>query len=107
MNQVEAELLRVATDLAAVSESRLAQTNAEIAELEEQLRQLQARRDGQLDVKGRLLSYRPKSGPVEYQCPNCWIVDGERSLLRTISLPAPSEDVMRCPTCGRDFGISP
>ena len=56
------ELLKVARELAAASESRLLHTTAEIAELEEQLRQLRAQRDGQLDAQGRLNSYRPKVG---------------------------------------------
>lgn len=106
MDEVEFKLLKVARDLAAASESRLRLTTGEIAELEEQLRQLRAQRDGQLDAQGRLSSYRPKVDATEYRCPNCWIVDGKPALLKSIPFERPDEDIMRCPTCGRDFGIS-
>lgn len=105
MDEVEAELSKIARELAARSQSQLAQSAAEIAELEEQLQQLKARREGQLDAQGRLQSYRPKVG-VEYQCPNCWIVDGQPSRLKAIPFERPNEDIMRCATCGRDFGVS-
>jgi hypothetical protein len=106
MDEVESKLLKVARDLAADSESRLRYTTGEIAELEEQLRQLRAQRDGQLDAQGRLDAYRPKVGATEYRCPNCWIVDGRPALLKSIPFEKPDEDIMRCPACGRDFGIS-
>ena len=106
MDEVGSKLLKVAKELAATSESRLRHTTAEIAELEEQLRQLRAQRNGQLDAQGRLDSYRPKVAATEYQCPNCWIVDGKPALLKPIPFERPDEDIMRCPTCGRDFGIS-
>ena len=106
MDEVETELLTVARELAAGSELRLEHTTAEIAELEEQLRQLRAQRDGQLDAQGRLNSYQPKVGDTDYQCPNCWIVDGKPALLKSIPFERPDQDIMRCPTCGRDFGIS-
>ena len=106
MDEVESKLLQVAWDLAANSESRLLQTTGEIAELEEQLRQLRAQRDGQLDAQGRLDAYRPKVGATDYRCPNCWIVDGKPALLRSIPFDKADEDIMRCPACGRDFGIS-
>jgi hypothetical protein len=100
MDEVETELLTVARKL------RLEHTTAEIAELEEQLRQLRAQRDGQLDAQGRLNSCQPKVGDTDYQCPNCWIVDGKPALLKSIPFERPDQDIMRCPTCGRDFGIS-
>ena len=53
MDKVEFELLKVARELAAASQARLLHTNAEIAELEEQLQQLRVQRDGQLDAHGR------------------------------------------------------
>ena len=106
MDEVETELLTVARELAAGSELRLEHTTAEIAELEEQLRQLRAQRDGQLDAQGRLNSYRPKVSETDYRCPNCWIVDGKSALLKSIPFERPDKDIMRCPTCGRDFGIS-
>ena len=106
MDAVESELLKVARQLAAASELRLRHTTAEIAELEVQLRQLRAQRDGQIDAEGRLNSYRPKVGATDYRCPNCWIVDGKPSLLKSIPFERPDEDILRCPTCGRDFSIS-
>ena len=106
MDEVEAELVKVARELACASQSQLKHTVAEISEVEEQLRQLKARRDGQLDVQARLDSYRPKVGAADYRCPNCWIVDGYPTLLKPIPFDRPDEDIMRCPTCGRDFGIS-
>ena len=57
MDEVESELLKVARELAATWELRLEHTTAEIAELEEQLRQLRAQREGQLDAQSRLNSY--------------------------------------------------
>jgi hypothetical protein len=106
MDEVESELLKVAKVLAAASELRLGDTTAEIAELEEQLRRLRTQRDGQLDAQGRLNSYRPKVSGTDYRCPNCWIVDGKPALLKSIPFERPGEDILRCPTCGRDFGIS-
>ena len=106
MEKLKSELLKVARELAAASESRLRHTTVEIAELEEQLRQLRAQRDGQLDAQGRLNSYQPKVSATDYQCPNCWIVDGKPALLKSIPFERPDQDIMRCPTCGRDFGIS-
>ena len=69
MDEVEFELLKVARELAAASQTRLLHTNAEIAELEEQLQQLRTLRDGQLDAHGRLDSYQPKAGATDYRCP--------------------------------------
>ena len=106
MDEVGSKLLKVARELAAASESRLRHTKVEIEDLEEQLRQLRAQRDGQLDAQGRLNSYQPKVDATDYQCPNCWIVDGKPALLKSIPFERPDEDIMRCPTCGRDFGIS-
>jgi len=106
MDEVEVKLMNVARELAAVSQSRFLVTAAEIADLEEQLRQLKAQRAGQLDAQGRLESYHPKSGTEEYRCPNCWIRDRQSTLLKPIPFERPEQDVMRCPTCGRDFGIS-
>jgi hypothetical protein len=106
MDEVEVKLMNVARELAAVSQSRLQVTATEIAELEEQLRQLKAQRYGQLDAQGRLDSYHPKTGAEEYRCPNCWIRDGQSTLLKSIPFERPEQDVMRCPSCGRDFGIS-
>ena len=57
-------------------------------------------------VQGRLNSYRPKVGATDYRCPNCWIVDEKPGLLKSIPFERPDEDIMRCPTRGRDFGIS-
>lgn len=106
MDEVESELLKVARELSAASESRLEHTIAEIRELEEQLRQLGAQREGQLDAQSRLNSYRPKVSATDFRCPNCWIVDGKSALLKSIPFERPGEDIMRCPACGRDFGIS-
>ena len=106
MDDIETDLTKIARELASASQTRLCLTLAEIADLEEQLRALKAQRDGQLDSEGRLKSYRPKAGAVDYRCPNCWIKDGQSSLLKAIPLERPDEDILRCPTCGRDFGIS-
>jgi hypothetical protein len=106
MDEVENKLMNVARELAAVSQSRLQVTTVEIRELEEQLRQLKAQRDGQLDAQGRLGSYHPKTVAKEYGCPNCWIRDRQSTLLKSILFERPEQDVMRCPACGRDFGIS-
>ena len=106
MDEVEVKLMNVARELADVSRSRLQVTTAEIAELEEQLRQLKAQRAGQLDAQGRLESYHPKSGAEEYRCPNCWIRDRQSTQLKSIPFERPEQDIMRCPACGRDFGIS-
>ena len=106
MDEIEAELVKVAREIAAASQSRLKHTTAEIADLEEQLRLLKARQEGQLDAQARLACYRPKDGAAEYRCPNCWIVDGYPTLLKPIPFERPDEDILRCPTCGRDFGIS-
>lgn len=96
---VSTALMEVATELTALSQTRLRQTNEEIEDLQAQLRQLKAQRDGQLDA------YQPKVG-TDYLCPNCWIKDGQRSTLTPIPFERADEDIMRCPTCGRDFGIS-
>ena len=103
MNPIEAELLRAARDLMATSQTRLRDTLVEIAELEEQLMQLQAQRDGQLDASMRLQTYRPKGATGVYLCPNCWIGMGQHVPLALIRFG--TEDVMRCPSCGRDFGV--
>jgi predicted nucleic acid-binding Zn-ribbon protein len=105
VDPIEAELLKAARDLMVTSQTRLRDTVAEMAELEEQLTQLQAQRDGQLDAGMRLQTYRPRSGTGVYLCPNCWIGLGQQVPLALIRFG--SEDVMRCPSCGRDFGISP
>jgi predicted RNA-binding Zn-ribbon protein involved in translation (DUF1610 family) len=106
MDRVEEELGKIAWELAQASQAQLDRTAREIAELEDELRQLKARLEGQLYAQTRLKTYRPKVGLTEYLCPNCWIVDGRSVLLRTIPFPRSSDDVMRCPACGRDFGIS-
>jgi hypothetical protein len=102
---VSTVLMEVATELTAASQARLRQTHDEIEDLEAQLRQLKAQRDGQLDARKRLDAYQPKVG-TDYLCPNCWIKDGQRSTLTPIPFERADEDIMRCPTCGRDFGIS-
>ena len=79
MDEVKSELLKVAAELAAVSQFRLRHTIAEILEIEEQLRQLKAQRDGQLNARGRVYSYQPKAGAVDCRMPNCWIGMGSQS----------------------------
>ena len=106
MDEVENKLMNAARELAAVSQSRLQVTTAEIGELEEQLRQLKAQREGQVDAQGRLRLLPSKNGGEEDRCPNCWIRDRESTLLKSIPFERPEQDVMRCPACGRDFGIS-
>ncbi len=105
-DEVEVQLTTIAKELAAGSQARLLQTTAEIAELEEQLRQLRTQRDGQLNAYKRLDSYRPRAAAVEYLCPNCWVSEGQSIPLKPILLGRPEDDVLRCPACGRDFGIS-
>ena len=104
MDPIETELLKAARDLMATSQTRLRDTVAEIADLEAQLTYLRAQRDGQLDAGMRLQTYRPKGGTGAYLCPSCWIGLGQQVPLAFIRFG--SEDVMRCPSCGRDFGIS-
>lgn len=105
-NGAEIELRRIAWELAAASQSQLTKTAAEISELEEELRLLKARLAGQLDAQARLNTYVPRIGPFDYVCPNCWIVDGASVLLKPLPFTRPSEDILRCVACGRDFGIS-
>jgi hypothetical protein len=105
VDKVETALSNVAKELAALSQARLALTDAEISELEEQLGQLKAQRTGQIEAHARLDAYLPKTGTA-YRCPNCWIRDGQQSLLKPIPFERPDEDILRCQTCGRDFGIS-
>jgi hypothetical protein len=102
---VSTALLEVATELMAASQARLRQTHDEIEDLEAQLRQLKAQLDGQLDAGKRLNAYQPKVG-TDYLCPNCWIKDDQRSTLMPIPFVRADEDILRCYTCGRDFGIS-
>lgn len=96
----------MAARLAESSQSLVARTTAEIAEVEEHLRLLKAQRDGQLNAGGRLATYQPNIGPGDYQWPKCWIVDGQSSRLNPIPFEKPDEDILRCRTCGRDFGVS-
>jgi hypothetical protein len=103
--KVSIALMDVATELAAASRARQRQTNDEIEDLEAQLRQLTEQRDGQIDARKRLDAYQPKVG-TDYLCPNCWVKDGRRSPLTPIPFERADEDIMRCHTCGRDFGIS-
>src|SRR4029079_3621695 len=104
MDPIEVELLKAARDLRTMAQARLQNTIAEIADLEEQLHQLRSQRDGQLDADRRLRDYHPKVGTAAYVCPNCWILSGEHVPLAFIRFG--SEDLMRCPKCCRDFGIS-
>jgi rubrerythrin len=103
VDPIEAELLKAASALMATSQTRLRDTAEEIADLEAQLAYLRAQRDGQLDAGMRLQTYRPKGGTGVYLCPNCWIGLGQQVPLAFIRFG--NEDVMRCPSCGRDFGI--
>ena len=52
-------LMEIATELTKTSQARFKQTNVEIEDLEAQLRQLRAQRDGQLDARKRLDAYQP------------------------------------------------
>lgn len=106
MDRVEIELARVAKELAAASQFLLLRTTAEIAELEEQLRQLRAQRDGQVNAHARVESYHPRAAEAEYRCPNCWIRDGQSTALTPITFENPHDDILRCSACGRDFGLS-
>jgi len=105
-SKVELVLLEIARNLAAQSQARLITTTAELAELEEQARQLEARREGQRNAYRRLEAYQPRAGSIEYRCPNCWIIDGRSIPLKPILYGKPEDDILRCPACGRDFGIS-
>jgi hypothetical protein len=106
MDIFEFELLNAAREVAGISRSRMMHTWAEIAELERQLAELKVRREGQIDARARLGTYRPNAGDSAYRCPSCWIVEGRDVLLRHMSFEASNEDVLRCPACGRDFGVS-
>jgi len=124
-SDIDDELVRAARELTARSMSHLHETLDEIADLERQLADLKRMRDGQLNAQHRLDTYRPKlrtsghapgrqapdkptSGPTSgHVCPNCWVVEGHTVLLQHVSFEALREDVMRCPNCGRDFGIPP
>ena len=90
MDDIETDLTKIARELASASQTRLCLTLAEIADLEEQLRALKAQRDGQLDSEGRLKSYRPKAGAVDYCCPNCWIKVSAQGDTSTLLRQVPS-----------------
>src|SRR5688572_17494736 len=106
MDKVETQLTNVARGLAADLRSRFRQTAAEISELEHQLGQLKAQHAGERDAEIRLASYHPQINPGLYRCPNCWLTDGRQVPLKPVLFPKLHEDILRCPSCGRDFGIS-
>jgi hypothetical protein len=105
-DHVEAGLANIAKEIAAGAHTRLLQTTAEIAELEHQLGQLKAQRDGQIHAFSRLESYRPRAGATDFRCPSCWIADGRSIPLKPIMLADAADDILRCPACGRDFGFT-
>ena len=98
MDKVEIQLRNVARHLADGLRSRFQQTAAEIADLEEQLHKLKA--------EIRLAAYRAQAVPGVYRCPNCWLSEGKAVPLKPVRFQRPREDVLRCFSCGRDFGIS-
>lgn len=105
MDVIEVELITVAREIARASQQQLAQTAAEMAELERQLLQLKTQWEGQLHADTRAVAYRPRLGAREYACPNCWIIYGQSFVLTPVLFNSSSESVLRCQSCGRDFGL--
>jgi hypothetical protein len=106
MDKVETQLRNVARNLAAALQSRFHQTAAEISELEGQLRQLKVQHAGEREAQVRLASYLPHVNPGAYGCPNCWLTEGKDIHLSLVIFHRTHEDILRCFSCGRDFGIS-
>jgi hypothetical protein len=105
MNRIESELFAAANEIAAASSHRLSTTALEMVELERQLSQLKTQWEGQLHANSRAASYCPSAGNRHYTCPNCWITYGQTSLLAPVDLSASEELLLRCGSCGRDYGI--
>ena len=102
---IEVELLTVAREIAQSAQHQLSQTATEMAELERQLLQLKIQWEGQLHADTRVAAYRPKLAAREYACPNCWIVYGQAFVLIPVAFNSPTESVLRCQSCGRDYGL--
>jgi hypothetical protein len=54
---------------------------------------------------GRLPSYRVR-GTVNYNCPQCWLIDGVQSVVDSRSGGTRTADFWRCDTCGLEVEVT-
>ena len=89
--------MKAAQDAANNIEERIAQLNAELAEIEKQKTAIESNRATLRSALERPANYQVTSGG-DYPCPLCWVDEGKISPLR----PVPSQsrdDIFRCRVC--------
>jgi|tagenome__1003787_1003787.scaffolds.fasta_scaffold20852903_2 hypothetical protein len=96
---IESELRKIARELAAQAQDRLARLDREVLDLESRLAKKQTERNAARLGPQRLADFQPQIGS-NYQCPRCWIED--ESPARLTPIPG---DLMRCGRCDSDFPV--
>ena len=98
------ELKECAHHFAQEAQSRLAQIEREIAEIDERKAQLTAQRDLIRSASERAFDFEPMLGS-DFQCPRCWIESETRSFLRPVRSEKPREDIFRCNRCEFEYSF--
>ena len=105
---IEAELVKRAREIAEAMHERRSSLVEKKAELEAQLRSLDAELASPVDTDRRLAAFQPKIGD-DLQCPYCWIYDGAQRPLSAMGRGAEDAhiaaevDLFRCHSCNNPF----
>lgn len=104
MAKPEQEIGKIAGQIVAQTQTKVARLKKEILGLKEQLAKKEAQLDSANLAADRLSNFQVKLGG-NYQCPRCWIEHGKHSAVRTI--PSSSrDDAFRCDDCGFEFCVN-
>lgn len=95
------EIQKVAEEIAGRMKARLANLDREEAEINARQAAIHTERKAISEAPQRALDFHPFSG-ITYQCPRCWVENGQRSTLNAIPSKTKA-DLFRCHVCHLDL----
>jgi hypothetical protein len=104
MNAVD-QLRKLSVEAGNDLQERHLQLQKELAEAETLKARIEASIEEVHAASARIFSFRPELDGF-FQCPSCWVRDGERTDL-TLIISDRDQDLFRCFRCGTEFGFDP
>src|SRR5689334_10242481 len=101
---MENEFHKIAEEIAAQAQARVAHLEKEVFDLETRLAQKKAEYNAASLAPKRLADFQVQIG-TDYQCPRCWIVRKTRSAVRPFPGGGKTHEFLRCQTCREEFAI--